>query len=113
MGEVARQHALAGEIETAVTWLGAEGALDELGELLAREHWTQVETLGVAPLRAVIELLGVDRLRRQPAVLLTGAWIAESRDPGQRRDWIAQGLELTAGQGRLGAPYASKGLGIS
>ncbi len=107
---VARHYAARGELGTAVTWLAADGWLDALGELLASEHWTQLEGLGVSSLQTLVELLGEERLGRHPEVLLAAARVAETRDPERRRAWIVHGLRLaepgTAAQRALRAERA-------
>lgn len=98
-GAVARAYAAGGELGTAVSWLVAEGELDVLAGVLAAEHWTSLETLGVASLKALLDLLGPQRLRRHPLLLLTASWVAEQKDPRQRRAWTALGRQLAPGPG--------------
>jgi DNA-binding SARP family transcriptional activator/ATP/maltotriose-dependent transcriptional regulator MalT len=84
LGAVADRYATAGELPAAVQVLVDAKLFDDVADLLARQHWTDLEALGLAQVDQLLDML---EGASPPAVLqltLRAIWAAEGGHPTLR-----------------------------
>ena len=92
---VAFHYADAGELAVATSLLAGEGQSEAIAELLACRHWSEVEALGLATVRVLIDLI-TGHLDHHPQALLNAVWAADRRDHVLKMTWVTMGLAMFA-----------------
>ena len=80
---VAERYAALGELATAVTFLREQRYADTVAPLLARQHWSDLEALGLSQVEQALSA-AEDDVETAAALLLGGIWAAEANQPSLR-----------------------------
>jgi len=81
---VAELYAASGELPAAIQVLVDAALLDHVAELLAEQHWTDLEALGLAQLDQLLEILGDASVPAVAQLTLRAIWAAEGSHPTLR-----------------------------
>jgi DNA-binding SARP family transcriptional activator len=84
---VAGRYAALGELATAVTFLREVGQADAAVHLLAQQHWTDLEALGLSQVEQVLATAD-DTDPITAALLLRGIWATEANQPSLRTTFL-------------------------
>jgi DNA-binding SARP family transcriptional activator/tetratricopeptide (TPR) repeat protein len=81
---IAERYASAGELPAAVQLLVEASAFDDLADLLSRQHWTDLEALGLAQVDQLLDMLRDASPSAVGQLTLRAIWAAEGSHPTLR-----------------------------
>ena len=78
---VAQRYAARGELAAAIQLLSDARRFEEIADLLARQHWTDLEALGLSQVDQLLDLFGDSGPTSAAELTLRATWAAEANHP--------------------------------
>jgi ATP/maltotriose-dependent transcriptional regulator MalT/DNA-binding SARP family transcriptional activator len=95
----ARQAAAAylgdGQLVAALSLLELAGARDAVIDGIAALPWAELDAMGLASARVMVDTVGPIAWERRVELLVKAAWVADLRDPGTRSAWLDLAAAIT------------------